>query len=199
MGVKRLFIKRRQIFVYSLIKKYADKKSEDLKVIENAWNVFNWNANMLLVSVLAVVFGSVLFAGFIQGYIPEYTVMSLRVVFFTINLILGIITCVFIARFMCVFFVKILHKYDLEELKGVISKCVERLENEDIELEVRDSYLYIAVLGRFLCIKLNSYSKEDNYTCKASINYSINPGGYIDFHESVFIYLNGVQVAKFSY
>lgn len=194
-----MFIKRRQIFVYSLIKKYADKESEDLKVLENAWNVFNWNANILIVSILAVVFCSVLFAGFIQGYVPEYTVVQIRVVFFIINLLLGIMICVFIARFMCVFFVKILHKYDLEELKGVISKCVERLENEDIDLEVRDSYLYIAVLGRFLRIKLNSYSKEDNYTCKASINYSINPGGYINFCESVFIYLNGVQVAKFSY
>ncbi len=194
-----MFIKRRQIFVYNLIKKYADKESEDLKVLENAWNVFNWNANMLLVSILAVVFGSVLFAGFIQGYVPEYTIVQLRVVFFIINLLLGIMICVFIARFMCVFFVKILHKYDLEELKGVISKCVERLEKENAELEVRDNYLYIAVLGRFLHIKLDRYSEEDNYTCKASISYSINPGGYIDFNESVLIYLNGVQVAKLSY
>ena len=193
-----MFIKRRQIFVYNLIKKYADKESGDLSLIENAWNVFNWNVNMLLVSVLAIVFGSVLFAGLIQGYIPEYTVVQLRVVFFIINLLLGIMICVFIARFICVFFVKIIQKYDLEELEDVISKCVEKLEKESAELEVRDNYLYIAVLGRFLYIKLNRYSEEDNYTCKASISYSINPGGYIDFHESVFIYLNGVQVAKLS-
>lgn len=193
-----LFIKRRQIFVYNLIKKYADRESDDLRVIENAWNVFNWNANMLLVSILIAIFGSVLFAGLIQGYVPEYTVVQLRVVFFIINLLLGIMICVFIARFMCVFFVKILHKYDLEELKVVISKCVEKLEKESAELEVRDNYLYIAVLGRFLYIKLSRYSEGDKYTCKVSINYSISPGGYIDFHESVFIYLNGVQVAKLS-
>lgn len=194
-----MFIKRRQIFVYNLIKKYADKESGDLSLIENAWNVFNWNVNMLLVSVLAIVFGSVLFAGLIQGYIPEYTVVQLRVVFFIINLLLGIMICVFIVRFICVFFVKIIQKYDLEELEDVISKCVEKLEKESAELEVRDNYLYIAVLGRFLHIKLDRYSEEDNYTCKASISYNINSGGYIDFHESIFIYLNGVQVAKLSY
>lgn len=189
--------KKEQFGIYELVRKQVKDDKEALKALDNSWNVFSWNVNLLFISILVGIGFCAAFVWVGYRVTPEYFGTILRASSVALNVLIGGILGFVVSRIVCVVCIKRIDMQDWEVARKAIDGCSHVVKDDNVSLSLEGNCLILNAMGKTAKFSVNEPKAGDVYTYDTDIALRLCEGGYVFHKETVLIYINGILAMKY--